>query len=902
MGFRALAGPTLLVLAFIASATAYIGGRQGSWFALIAGVGISATLLMVGHLVSGRQSLVGSHLSPWSSTGHVRDGGAWGSLAGLLLLIALGSVRSPELGSLSIAAWAFSIPLFYCALRACAVPVGPQRRWREQLETIPRERETWAVVTVLFVAAILRLWQLEQYPSGIHGDEAEFALIAQRVLEGNGPNPFGTAFLGDPALFVYLEAPFIAVAGVSIAAIRLLAALTGVAVLPVFYLLGREMFGTRPAFLSLLLLSGSALLVNFSRLALNVPQVLLFSTLAFLLLLRGQRGQGHHQWFGAGAAAGLAVYFHFAGRILPIAMAAYVAYLFVRYRSQWRDWATGSLIGLLGGVWALAPMAVRLVDRPSEFTEHIGGRLILTPENWQRVANVHGSDSVAGVLLGQLGTNVLAFIKGGDASSFYTFTGFPLVSPVLGPLLVLSVVFLLAKVSDHRYALLSIWLWSFFLVGGLLTIDSPQAHRLVYSVPPLLLGVALLLEATIRSWSGVVGSRHTAVLFSCAVAVCLLAGVVDQFNYFGVGYQAKPWESTTSQARFIQTLGGDYRAYVAGIPSIYASHGVTRFLAQDTDKSEFHNPAVTLPIPAPSNKGAAVILHPHTALYLPMLQSLYPEAEIRPVTGRNGRTVFDAFLVSAADVREGQALRARYPTQERSERNAIGLGGGDSNYPAGVTWEGGIFAQKHGQYGIQLSGIRGEIFVDGASLGQGNAKGLSYGWHSIRVAGVLESKETRASIRWRPPEEEWALVPDHYLHQRQELGVLSGTLTKPTGETQSRVDGAVGFRNLSDLWSLSSPAEVTWDGTLKVATPGSYSLGIRANGPAELIIDGTRVVSHDATGTEGISRKEMPLAPGAHAVTVRYKWQRDPGVIELLWAPPGEKEHVVPHRAFGKSR
>ena len=198
------------------------------------------------------------------------------------------------------------------ALFATAPPEASlSRKFAGLWATIPgRITKGEAIIFTLIVAVgcVLRLYDLEGYPSGIHGDETGFGLIAETILNGRGPNPFGTAFLGDPALYLYIEALFIAFFGHTITALRLFPAISGVVTLFVFYWFMRSLFGVRPALLALALLAGSAVHVNFSRIALNVLRYLL--TCNAIRTLARQQSRSTFCGFIRDRRC-LAIYFHF---------------------------------------------------------------------------------------------------------------------------------------------------------------------------------------------------------------------------------------------------------------------------------------------------------------------------------------------------------------------------------------------------------------------------------------------------------------------------------------------------------------------------------------------------------------------------------------------------------------
>ncbi len=757
-----------------------------------------------------------------------------------------------------------------------------------------------AVAILVAVGAILRLYNLEGYPTGIHGDETGFGLIADSILQGNGPNPFGTAFLGDPALFLYMEAPFLAIFGHTIAALRLFSALCGVLTLPAFYWLMRRLFGVRPALLALALLAGSAVHINFSRLALNVAQVPLLTCLTLYALWRGQESRRAFWWLAAGTAGAFAVYFHFGGRLLPLLVGLYILYLLVTQPRAWRSWLRGAAFSLLGGTMTLAPMGAHLATRSHFLTEHVSGRLIWN--HWSRVSQVYGTTDLWGILWGQIRVNVMAFINGVDASTFYTFTGLPMLAPLLGPFLVLGLVLMLVRLRDSRYAMLALWFWTVVILGGALTIDSPQAHRLVPAVLPAVAGIALVLDRIVAVGRRLSGEGLEPALLVLAALVPLAAGYTDSTVFFGRGADARPWEATTLQGRYVASLGPEYRVYTMGTPNIYFDHSVTRFLAPDVEGGSLHNPVALLPMSVPADRNLAFLVYPHMAGYLPLLNSIYPEGKTENVQGRDNRTIFVAFRVPRGAIGARQGLTARYAGIERLEADTAFLGGGAATYPAWVNWSGSICVERAGRYILRVDGGPSSLKVDGVAIGPGEERQLSVGWHQLELRGNLETPASRLSMKWRPQGQQLAPVPTRDLDARSLAGSLRCRIVARSGATEERLDRAIGFRNLAELWSLREPTTATWDGALDVQVPGLYGISVNSTDAAEVDIDGRRVVAiPEATSALRSAAATLELSSGSHPITVRYSSSGSPNTLELLWTPPGARQTIIPPEAFGSS-
>ena len=575
------------------------------------------------------------------------DWSAWRiALAGgsaLFLLSALESVGSRSNWNLALVSWLAALGAVLIAALPRGANLSPAaafsraRRWFTDARA-----ETLAVAVLTAAGAALRLYAPADYPSGIHGDEAEFGLIALSIWQGQGPNPFGTAFLGDPALFLYFDAPLLGLLGQNVEALRVFGAICGTLTLPLFYLLVRQMFGMGPALLALTMLAGSAVHIHFSRLALNLPQTLLLACTSLYALRRGQETNRPFWWLATGILGALAMYFHFVGRLLPTVVALYCLYLLVTQPHKWRRWLGGATLMGVGGLMTLAPMAAVLAGRSYQFTEHMDQRLIFTA--WPHVTAAYGTTNAVEILRLQVTCNLLAFVSLGDKSDFYTFAGTPMLPALLVPFFVLGISKVMSSPRNDRLALLSIWFWT-ALVVGMLTTDPPSFHRLLFALPPALIMVALVVHRLIQASSNLGGrglSRPLAIVLACVV---LAAGFTDVSHYFGPAADARPWEVVTAQGRYVAGLGPDYYAYVIGAPHMYFNHGVTRFLAPEVKGETLIHPETDLPVVVPTDHDLAFLVYPHLAGYLPTLQNLYPQGRAEVVKGHTGQTLFVAYLV-----------------------------------------------------------------------------------------------------------------------------------------------------------------------------------------------------------------------------------------------------------------
>lgn len=149
----------------------------------------------------------------------------------------------------------------------------------------------FAVLAALtFVALVLRVQDLATVPPGIANNEAELAFEALRVSTREvWPGAWTSAAAGTPAGVVHLQALLLLFRDAGIATARLSAALPGVALIPIAYLLMRQLFSARTAAITAAFLTFHVWFLVFSRIALPAMPAVLCFTGSMWLLIAGVR-------------------------------------------------------------------------------------------------------------------------------------------------------------------------------------------------------------------------------------------------------------------------------------------------------------------------------------------------------------------------------------------------------------------------------------------------------------------------------------------------------------------------------------------------------------------------------------------------------------------------------------
>jgi hypothetical protein len=560
-----------------------------------------------------------------------------------LSLVIAGQVTAFVLARPEHLLWPVFIPwaLSLVAGVACLAPV-PNRAIRWQLPTGLLRRMLPG--GLLLVAAVVRLVNLEGIPSGIHGDEGEFGTIALDILHGRGPSPFGTAFLGDPALYPHLLAPFVAIFGVNMTAIRLLSALAGTATVAIFYLFIRDLCGNRASLIAATLLACSAPHIHFSRMALNVIEAPLFACLGLWFLWKGLTTQRAVWYLLAGIAGGLGWYFHFSARIVAPVLAVVLLWQCLARQTSLVQTIRGTALTAMGGLLSLTPLLSHTLTTPGDLDSHVNMRLIWNA--WAETAqNQHTTpDDWRGILIGQTYATLTAFVQHSDVGVFFPFSSSTLVSVLVAPFVVLGFVALLTRPRSLPTILLVSWFLVPFFCGSVLIVEPGAFHRLLIALPAALAIGSLFLDRSIALLIRSLPAHFASVPAICLLLVAPWAGLQDVQRYFGPDVAAYPLSDITAQARALQALPPGTVAYVMSAPTILADHGASRYLGQAIERHDLLNPTVTLP--KLGGQPFVVLADGTNREWLPLLHAYYPQGHMEEVRWPNGQIVLYKFTVS----------------------------------------------------------------------------------------------------------------------------------------------------------------------------------------------------------------------------------------------------------------
>lgn len=411
---------------------------------------------------------------------------------------------------------------------------------------------------IVLLALLLRGWQLESVPLGLHGDEAVTGMDARRALAEGwiGPYLYPSA-LGQPAGPVYLTAAVFGLLGESTFSLRLSMALFAAATIGFTYLAAAAMFGRRVALLAALLLAVQPWHLHLGRIAFMVNAWPCVEMAALWLLFRARLHGELWRWLLFGAVAGLGVYAYNAYALtLPVLAVPAL------WDLLWPP--TGTTRRRVLGLGAAAALAAIVVALPmidyarthEEYFWHQEEVAVLHAPAWREA-----DWSTRAAMLGSRGLEWgRGLLVGGrpDDGDGLGERGFPLLDPLAGLAALIGAGMALRRWRQPAYATLLAALLILPL-GALLTIEDGLFRR-TFGLAPLL---AILAALPLAHWWREALARGAMPGWAATMALVALlvwCGVRNTWRYFG------PLQAT-EQMHYVFPAEVDAASrFVAGLP------------------------------------------------------------------------------------------------------------------------------------------------------------------------------------------------------------------------------------------------------------------------------------------------------------------------------------------------
>ncbi|HBY97394.1 MAG TPA: hypothetical protein DEP84_26215, partial [Chloroflexi bacterium] len=528
-------------------------------------------------------------------------------------------------------------------------------------------RRDWAILlAVTALAAALRFYQLGVVPPGFQFDEAFNALDAARVLDGQR-----LLFLPDnggrEVVYTYLQAALASVFGLSVYTLRLASALAGIATVPLGYLLLRMLLrqdSRRVAAFTSLVLAISFWHLHFSHYGIRVilmPPIL--SGVFGFFWLGAQRGR-LWPYFASGALAGLSVWTHPSGRLVPLVLIVYVVWQVGTGREasrsfQLRTRLTGLVVAGATALLVFLPLGLHFARDPLLFLGHASDVSVFS----ERVST--GSPLVA---LLRHSLDVLGmFSWRGDREWIHNLAGRPVFDPLLSIPFWLGILLWVQRLrrrdDPDRDALALLMLWSLvMLIPSVFSDAPPNFSRTLPALPALFLAAGLgltrlvMADLRLRIWD--FGRRRSRIhalqspipnpQSGIAVTLLLLASLgLTVRDYFGrfpqqrEVYYAYDVDKLDSWAS-LQPLAADHQIYLS---QLWAEHATLDFLRRGSAvKSLDSSDTIVLP---PLGQSAVYAFPGEQSKRAERLAALWPETTVEQTVDRYGQPLLDLVTVAA---------------------------------------------------------------------------------------------------------------------------------------------------------------------------------------------------------------------------------------------------------------
>ncbi len=502
--------------------------------------------------------------------------------------------------------------------------------------------EIAVLAALTFIAFAIRVQHLETVPPGIANNEAELALQALRVSSGEvWPGAWTGVAMGSPAGVVHLQALLFFFLEATIATARLSAALPGVALIPVAYLLLRQFFSARTTVIAAAFLAFHVWFVVFSRIALPAMPAVLCFTGSMWLLIAGVRS--NRSWVAGmgGVLFGLGWY---ASKSFPLYAAgvwgALVLLLLLRKDTRRPElyWFLGTSVAVSAHMifFYLTSDAVAASLRAHDRTSL--SPLSLVSRVWEVFSYVHapvpreGSVWTGGTPLLHFGTQVFFWI--GLAALFLFIRRRPSQLLLAGWLISLVPAVLFPGDEARRY-LLGIFFVLVIAAVGLDTVLSlfhNRWKRHVHTLPiPILAG-----------WSG----NAVAALVLAGILLLFAAQQSGDYDNWLVESEWALVRSEVEAARFARSLGAEYevRLYTDRLPQ---SNAPVQWFLRDMDSRD-GSPLFggSGEIDAESVSGPTVwLLSTNHLTLIPQLETTFPRGRLTFENNERGELLYAAYVL-----------------------------------------------------------------------------------------------------------------------------------------------------------------------------------------------------------------------------------------------------------------
>jgi len=640
---------------------------------------------------------------------------------------------------------------------------------------------------MMAVAVFFRVYKAGTVPGGFFYDEATLSEAARSMIKDG--TMYGEKYpvyipydIKYSTYLIYVISAFFNFFGPGVMQERAVLIVCGILGSAAFYFFARSMFGPRVALIAGMLFAAMRWHVTFSRVGFYAAFGVLLGIICMYAAWNVYKNRRVSDFILFGLAVALVPYGYTPGRMVLAALLIFMAYLLVKDFAFYRDNTKKIVLAAVIFAFAFAPLGSYFIKHSKEFMSRNDQVSILNKkvvDNWY-----HGKLTVKDAVLYTWKTTFLMFNHRGDANPRHNLPGYPMLDPYTAALAAMGLIFALYHFKRQKYMLLLL-LFFMTLVPGLFTIETPQAHRVVFVAPVIIMLAAIPLKTYFQLTGFNAHNMFKKSLILIPVIVIAALAVYDNYRvYFKM--QAKDqsgWEAFNGMERAAaELLIRKGKNYTGIIEPRFKGNGFDFLMSVNKLKNYWiFSEGSTIPIPNPQpGMNYIYILQPDQQLTVDgVLSKVYPKGiKGMIMDGANG-TYLEAytFEVSAdeafarKDAKIKNGLSAEYFqditwTNSRLKRIDPMIRFRWHISPVyghfSARWTGGIKALQSGNYRFQTrSNNYNVLYIDGVKIlenfrvdGEFTADGtvyLSKGTHKIELKYYDNVGHPAIALYWQPP-------------------------------------------------------------------------------------------------------------------------------------------------------
>lgn len=364
------------------------------------------------------------------------------------------------------------------------------------------------IVTFAFA---LRIYNIENAPSGVYPDEAVNGLDATQAMTTGNYLWFYPDNNGREGLFMNLIAFSFQIFGVTILGLKFPSIVFGTLTVLGTYLLTKELFRSqRAGLLAAFFVAFSFWAINFSRIsfrAIMLPTILSFS---FYYLFCGIRYnkvihstknktksflkssvfRSYFCFAMSGLIFGIGLHTYIAFRITPAILGVSFIALWIIKKHFWRDYWKHSLVFILFSLITMAPMFYTFYIHPEYLTSRSASISVLSPE----VNQGHPIKEISRSLF----LSLVKYNFWGDQNWRHNYPPYPILNPILGFTFLGGLIYLIIKwfhllflrfkhgIRDRKfyvYTFILVWFFAMLAPEFMTAEGLPHALRSIGTLP-----------------------------------------------------------------------------------------------------------------------------------------------------------------------------------------------------------------------------------------------------------------------------------------------------------------------------------------------------------------------------------------------------------------------------------